>query len=162
MTDTINNTAQNPLATEPIGKLIAKFAIPAIISFLVSAIYNIVDQIFIGQGVGLLGNAATNVAFPLTTISTAIALLIGVGSASNFNLRLGEGHKDKAGHIAGTGITLMIAFGVTLAVVVIAFLDPLLMAFGSTPNVLPYAQTYTGITTLGIPFIIQMCIRDSN
>lgn len=154
MTDTINNTAQNPLATEPIGKLIAKFAIPAIISFLVSAIYNIVDQIFIGQGVGLLGNAATNVAFPLTTISTAIALLIGVGSASNFNLRLGEGHKDKAGHIAGTGITLMIAFGVTLAVVVIAFLDPLLMAFGSTPNVLPYAQTYTGITTLGIPFII--------
>ena len=70
----------NPLATESEGKLIAKFAIPAIISMLVSSLYNIVDQIFIGQGVGLLGNAATNIAFPVSIICTATALLLGIGS----------------------------------------------------------------------------------
>ena len=69
----------NPLATESEGKLIAKFAIPAIISMLVSSLYNIVDQIFIGQGVGLLGNAATNIAFPVSIICTATALLLGIG-----------------------------------------------------------------------------------
>lgn len=73
---------ENPLATESEGKLIAKFAIPAIISMLVSSLYNIVDQIFIGQGVGLLGNAATNIAFPVSIICTATALLLGIGSAS--------------------------------------------------------------------------------
>ena len=85
-TQEINSQAQNPLGTAPVGGLIAKFAIPAIISMLVSAMYNIVDQIFIGQGVGMLGNAATNVAFPVTTIATALALLLGIGGASNYNL----------------------------------------------------------------------------
>lgn len=82
---------RNPLETEKEGKLIAKFAIPAIISMLVSSLYNIVDQIFIGQGVGLLGNAATNIAFPVSIICTATALLLGIGSASNFNLCSGAG-----------------------------------------------------------------------
>lgn len=144
----------NPLATEKVGKLIMTFAIPAIISNLVNALYNIVDQIFIGQGVGLLGNAATNVAFPLTTISTAIALLIGVGAASNFNLKLGANDKEKAGFIAGNAITLMIVFGTLLAVVVIMFLEPLMFAFGATDQVLDYAMTYTGITSFGLPFLI--------
>lgn len=76
---------KNPLATEPVGKLIGKFAIPAVISMLVNALYNIVDQIFIGQGVGMLGNAATNIAFPITIIATAIALLLGIGGASIWN-----------------------------------------------------------------------------
>ena len=79
-------TTKNPLAEEKIGKLIARFAIPAIISMLVSSLYNIVDQIFIGQGVGMLGNAATNIAFPVSIICTATALLLGIGSASNYNL----------------------------------------------------------------------------
>ena len=86
-------TNQNPLATEKISKLIAKFAIPAIISMLVSSLYNIVDQIFIGQGVGMLGNAATNIAFPISTICTATALHLGIGSASNFNLEMGAGNQ---------------------------------------------------------------------
>lgn len=145
---------RNPLATEPIGKLIRKFAIPAIISFLVSALYNIVDQIFIGQGVGMLGNAATNVAFPLTTISTALALLLGIGSASNFNLELGAGNKERARHIAGNGVTVMAIAGVVLAVIVLCFLKPLMLAFGSTEQVLPYAITYTQITAFGIPLLI--------
>ena len=91
----------NPLATESEGKLIAKFAIPAIISMLVSSLYNIVDQIFIGQGVGLLGNAATNIAFPVSIICTATALLLGIGSASNFNLCSGAGDHEKASRIGG-------------------------------------------------------------
>ena len=83
---------QNPLGTEPIGRLLPKFAVPAVISMLVSALYNIVDQIFIGQGVGMYGNAATNVAFPLTTLATALGLLLGIGGASNFNLEIGRAH----------------------------------------------------------------------
>ena len=85
----------NELATQNVGKLIAKFSIPAIISMLVSSLYNIVDQIFIGQGVGLLGNAATNIAFPVTIVCTATALLLGIGSASNYNLKTGAGENEK-------------------------------------------------------------------
>lgn len=80
---------QNPLGYQSLPRLLRTFAVPSIISMLVGSLYNIVDQIFIGQGVGYLGNAATNVSYPLTTVSLAIALLIGVGSASRFSLSLG-------------------------------------------------------------------------
>ena len=144
----------NPLATESEGKLIAKFAIPAIISMLVSSLYNIVDQIFIGQGVGLLGNAATNIAFPVSIICTATALLLGIGSASNFNLCSGAGDHEKASRIAGTGLSMLVICGVIIAAVVLVFLDPLLHLFGVTTKILPYAQDYTGITAFGLPFYI--------
>ncbi|NSC48867.1 MATE family efflux transporter [Dorea longicatena] len=144
----------NPLATESEGKLIAKFAIPAIISMLVSSLYNIVDQIFIGQGVGLLGNAATNIAFPVSIICTATALLLGIGSASNFNLCSGAGDHEKASRIAGIGLSMLVICGVIIAAVVLVFLDPLLHLFGVTTKILPYAQDYTGITAFGIPFLI--------
>ena len=145
---------ENPLATEPAGKLIAKFAIPAIISMLVSSLYNIVDQIFIGQGVGMLGNAATNIAFPISIICTATALLLGIGSASNFNLESGAGNSQKAARIAATGLSMLAMCGVIIAVVVLLFLDPILNICGVTPDVLPYAQDYTGICAVGIPFLI--------
>lgn len=148
------NMETNPLATERIGKLIAKFAVPAIISMLVSSLYNIVDQIFIGQGVGMLGNAATNIAFPVSIICTATALLLGIGSASNFNLSSGEGNHNKAAGIAGTGLAMLGICGIAIAAVVMIFLNPLLQLFGVTPEVLPYAQDYTGITAFGIPFLI--------
>ena len=93
---------------EPVGKLLLQFAVPSTISVLVNSVYNIVDQIFIGQGVGMYGNAATNGAFPITTITTAMALLIGIGGASNFNLELGRKHEEKAKHIAGTGFGSLI------------------------------------------------------
>ena len=144
----------NPLATEKEGKLIAKFAIPAIISMLVSSLYNIVDQIFIGQGVGLLGNAATNIAFPVSIICTATALLLGIGSASNFNLCSGAGDHEKASRVAGTGLSMLVICGVIIAAVVLVFLNPLLHLFGVTAKILPYAQDYTGITAFGIPFLI--------
>lgn len=145
---------RNPLAYVPIGKLLPKFAIPSIISFLVSAMYNIVDQIFIGQGVGQLGNAATTVAFPLVTICTALALLLGVGSASNFNLRMGEGRQEDAERIAGSGLSAIVVSGIALAVIVIVFLKPLLLLFGATQKNLPLAITYTRITSLGYPLVI--------
>ncbi len=144
----------NPLGRDKVGSLLLKFAIPSIISMLVGSLYNIVDQIFIGQGVGMLGNAATNVAFPLTTITTAIALLLGVGGAANFNLSLGAGEKDKAGHFIGNAVSMLIILGVFLCVIVRIFLKPLMLVFGATPDILEYSLTYTGITSFGFPFLI--------
>lgn len=144
----------NPLETEPIGKLIAKFAIPATISMLVSSLYNIVDQIFIGRGVGLLGNAATNVAFPVSIICTATALLLGIGSASNYNLQSGAGKQKRACHIAGTGLSALAISGTVIMLIVLMFLEPLIQLFGVTKEVLPYALDYTRITAFGIPFLI--------
>ncbi len=152
MEETNISQEQNPLGTAPVGGLIGKFAIPAIISMLVSAMYNIVDQIFIGQGVGMLGNAATNVAFPVTTIATALALLLGIGGASNYNLEMGAGREKKASSIAGTALSTLVITGVILAVAVLLFLRPLLSLFGATTDVMPYAVDYLGITAVGLPF----------
>ena len=152
MEETNISQEQNPLGTAPVGGLIGKFAIPAIISMLVSTMYNIVDQIFIGQGVGMLGNAATNVAFPVTTIATALALLLGIGGASNYNLEMGAGREKKASSIAGTALSTLVITGVILAVAVLLFLRPLLSLFGATTDVMPYAVDYLGITAVGLPF----------
>lgn len=154
MEETNISQEQNPLGTAPVGGLIGKFAIPAIISMLVSALYNIVDQIFIGQGVGMLGNAATNVAFPVTTIATALALLLGIGGASNYNLEMGAGREKKASSIAGTALSTLVITGAILAVAVLLFLRPLLSLFGATTDVMPYAVDYLGITAVGLPFYV--------
>lgn len=145
---------QNPLGYEKESSLLKKFAIPSIISMLVSSLYNIVDQIFIGQGVGFLGNAATNVAFPLTTIALAIALLIGIGSASLFSLYLGEKRPERSSSIAGNGISMSVLCSVIYVVLVLLFLEPLLKSFGATSTIMPLALEYTRITTLGVPFLI--------
>ena len=91
-----NENQNNPLGYENEAHLLTTFAIPCIISMLVTALYNIVDQIFIGHGVGMLGNAATNIAFPLSTACTAISLLLGIGSATSFSLKLGAGDEKKS------------------------------------------------------------------
>ena len=154
MEETNISQEQNPLGTAPVGGLISKFAIPAIISMLVSALYNIVDQIFIGQGVGMLGNAATNVAFPVTTIATALALLLGIGGASNYNLEMVAGREKKASSIAGTALSTLVITGAILALAVLLFLRPLLGLFGATTDVMPYAVDYLGITAVGLPFYV--------
>ena len=105
MTDTLNNK-NNPLGFEKESKLLINFAIPCIISMLVNALYNIVDQIFIGRGIGMLGNAATNVAFPLSTTCTAISLLLGIGAASNFSLELGAGNNKNRQNMRQTHLYL--------------------------------------------------------
>lgn len=145
---------RNPLGEEKIGKLLRQYAVPSIISMLVGALYNIVDQFFIGRSVGMLGNAATNVAFPLSTLCTATALLFGVGGAALFSLRLGAGKKRDAAKAVGNATVLLGASGVLLAVLVLVFLEPLMRAFGATADVLGYALTYTGITAYGFPFLV--------
>lgn len=148
------NNHENPLGTQPINPLLARFAIPSIIAMLVSALYNIVDQFFIGRSVGILGNAATNVAFPLTITCTAVSLMCGIGGAANFNLSMGRGKREDAARFAGNAIFLLFSIGLVLCLVVRLFLSPMMVLFGATPDVLDYSLTYTGITSLGFPFLI--------
>lgn len=143
----------NPLGTESIGKLLMKFAIPCVISMLVNSLYNIVDQIFIGQGVGFLGNAATNVAFPIVVISIAFSLLVGDGCAAFLSLKLGEHKMEEAAKGVGNAITMLVIMGITIFVVGSLFMTPLLKIFGATESVLPYAEDYTRIILVGIPFV---------
>lgn len=144
----------NPLGTEKTGTLLARFAIPSIIAMLVSSLYNIVDQFFIGRSVGMLGNAATNAAFPLSITCTALALLCGIGGAANFNLRMGRKEEGEAVKFAGGAIGMMLTLGIMLCILVRIFLKPMMFAFGARDQVLDYALTYTGITSLGFPFLI--------
>ena len=144
----------NPLGYKPVRKLLKSLAIPAIIANLVNALYNVVDQIFIGQGIGYLGNAATNIAFPITTMCLAIGLTLGIGGASNFNLELGKGYPEKSKHTAGTAASTLIIIGIILCISVRIFLEPLMISFGATDKILEYSMEYTGITSYGIPFLL--------
>ncbi len=153
MTQT-NTTQINPLGTEPVGQLLRKFAVPSIVAMLVNALYNMVDQIFIGHSIGELGNAATNVAFPLTTSCTALALLFGIGAASAFNLSMGRGEKDKALYYIGNAAVMMFGSGIVLFLIAELFLDPMLIFFGSPDNVLGLAREYVRIVAVGFPFLI--------
>ena len=121
---------------------------------LVGSLYNIVDQFFIGQRVGELGNAATNIAFPLSTSCLALALLIGIGGSSAFNLAMGSGHEKRAVNIMGNAVVLLAGSGLVLSIITLLFLKPLLLFFGSPKSVLPYAMEYTKITAFGFPFLL--------
>ena len=143
-----------PLRDGKVSSLLTKFAVPSIVAMLDGSIYNIVDQYFIGQCVGVSGNAATNIAFPLAMCCTAIALLAGIGGASNFNLSMGRGHKDIAGYYIGNAIIMLAVLGTILGVGTKIYLDRILYAFGSPEDVLPYARTYVGITSIGFPYLI--------
>ena len=147
-------TIENPMGTQPIKKLLMQLAIPAMIANVVNALYNIVDQIFIGQGVGYLGNAATNIAFPITTICLALGLMTGVGAASNFNLELGRKEVEKARRIAGTAVVQLIVMGILVCLLVQIFLAPLMQLFGATDQIFDYAMEYSRITAYGIPFFL--------
>ncbi len=122
----------------------------------VSSLYNIVDQIFIGRGVGYLGNAATTVSYPFVTICMAIALTIGIGTAARYSLSLGKKQQEEAAAAVGGGITMMFVFGTLYGVLLLLFHRPLLIAFGASENVLDYAVSYTSITAVGMPFLIVM------
>lgn len=150
----METTKENRLGVLPVEQLIRQFAVPSIIAMLVGALYNIVDQFFIGRSIGELGNAATNVAFPLTTSCVAVALLFGIGGASSFNLALGRKQKEQAVHYMGNAAVLLFVLGIVLCLVAQIFLVPMLKFFGSPDRVLAYAITYTRITSLGFPFFI--------
>lgn len=147
--------SDNPLEYEKIPKLLRGFALPSITATLVSSLYNIVDQIFIGQGVGYLGNAATNVSYPLTTICLAISLLIGIGSASRFSIYLGANENKKAANLVGNGVVMMAGAGLIYLILGEIFLSQSLKIFGATEEIMPYAMQYAGITLLGMPFLIM-------
>lgn len=144
----------NPLGTEPVGILLKKFAIPSIIAMLVGSLYNMVDQLFIGNFVGSLGNGATNIQFPLSILNVSIALLCGIGAASTFNLAMGRGETEKAGHYIGNAVFVMIIGGFLLTIVTEIFLEPILLGCGATENILPYAIEYSRICALGYPLFI--------
>lgn len=123
---------------------------------MVASLYNIVDQIFIGRGIGINGNAATNVAFPLTTICVSISLFLGLGGASIYSISLGQGNKKKAADMIGNTIVLSIAFSLIFSIVVRVFVKKFMIMFGATQEVLQYAIDYTSITSIGfIPFVFS-------
>lgn len=125
-----------------------------VIMMVVGSLYNMVDQIFIGQGVGLLGNAATNVAFPITTVVLAISVMLGIGGSANFNLLSGQKKDEEAKKYLGCSFTMQVVIGIVLMLIVLIFLRPILNGFGATESVLPYAVTYARITAFGIPLYI--------
>lgn len=143
---------ENILGKEKISKLIKKFSIPCIISLLVNSLYNIVDQIFIGQGVGYLGNGATNVVFPLVMIGLAFSLMFGDGASAYLSLKLGEKKKDEAKNGVGNGIVLCAIVSVVFCAMTLIFLPVVLKIFGCTDNLKDYAMTYGRIIAIGFPF----------
>lgn len=145
---------ENILGKEKIGKLMRKFSIPCIISMLVNSLYNIVDQIFIGWGVGYLGNGATNIVFPLNMICLAFALMIGDGTSAYLSLKLGEKKKDEAKRGVANGILTSILISIVFFVVILALLPQLLNLFGCTEALRPYALDYGFIIATGLPFMM--------
>lgn len=141
-------------ATEPIGRLIAKFAIPCVISLLVNSLYNIVDQIFIGWGVGYLGNGATNVVFPITIIALALSLMIGDGGAAYLSLKLGEGDLKSARKGVGNAVTMVTVVSIVLMAVFLIFINPILNLFGATDTLRPFALEYGYVIGIGLPFMM--------
>lgn len=150
----MNQNANQYLAEEKISKLLLRFSIPCIMSLLVSSLYNIVDQIFIGRGVGYLGNGATNVVFPITIISLAIALMLGDGSAAYLSLCQGKKDTKSGNKSMGNVVMLLLASGILMAVLFVIFKSQILIAFGATPNNLSYANEYFDFIILGIPFFV--------
>ena len=144
----------NPLGTESVIKLTVRYAVPSVISLVVNSLYKMVDQIFIGQGVGYLGNAATNVIMPMTLILMAIAMMFGNGASSFMSLQLGKKEPVQAAHGVGNMITLTIGAGIFFLVLFEIFLEPLCWLFGARGEVMSYAMDYGRIIVLGFPVFV--------
>lgn len=148
------SSSQNILGTGPIGRLMARFAIPSVTAMLVNTLYNIVDQIFIGRGVGYLGNGAANVVGLITMVTLSLSLWIGDGAAALYSLSLGEGKPERAAQSAGQALTLISAVSLGVMAVCLLFFDPILRLFGCTDVLLPYARDYGFLIVLGLPLIM--------
>jgi putative MATE family efflux protein len=147
----------NPLGTEKVGRLMVRFAVPSIIAMLVNSLDNMVDQVFIGQGVGYLGNAATSIILPLSIALMAIGLMIGDGAATFMALNLGKGDKKAAAHGVGNAIVMIVVASIAMTVVCLVFLEPLCRLFGATDAVLPYALDFGLVMVLGFLFGAICC-----
>ena len=148
---------QLELGQESIGKLLLKYSVPAIIGMMVNALYNVVDRIFIGNipGVGPMAIAGLGVTMPILTILLAFGMLVGVGSATNVSIKLGQGKKEEAQNIIGSGMILTITIGLFLTVIGILFSNQILNMFGASDATLYYAKSYTNIIMLGAVFNIS-------
>ena len=142
---------ENPLGYKSIWRLLASFSGPTIIATLVYSIYNIVDQVYIGQGVGYLGNAATTVSFPITTLMSAISLLISAGGSAYASIRLGEKREDEAERTLSNMLLASLVLGLIYMAVCLLFIKPLLRIFGTTDEIMPYAMDYAPIILIGTP-----------
>ncbi len=140
------------LARDSVPKLLWRFSVPCVLSMLVSALYNIVDQVFIGQGVGYLGNAATNVVYPFTVLALALALAVGDGCASLLSISLGRGDGECAHKSIGNGIVLVAVVAFFLTTVGFVWEDFVLRIFGVTSTCYGYAKEYLDIILVGLPF----------
>ena len=156
MTESIG-VSQNPMESENLKKLIVKFAVPCVIAMVVSALYNIVDQIFIGQGVGYIGNAATTVGFPLIVMVQGFALLFGDGAAAFYSIKLGEKNKKEGAKGIGNAVTMLFITGIIFVVLGYLFLEKILWIYGATNTTISYAFDYMKIVMLSIPFMIISC-----
>ncbi len=149
-------TGNQYLGTERIGKLMRRYAVPCIISLLVGALYNIVDQIFIANAsyLGSYGNAANTVVFPLTVVALAIAVMIGDGCCAFVSMALGRGEADRAKRSVGNAVVLSVGSGVVLTAVYLLFMDSLIAMFGGTVNEETFrcSQEYFFYIALGVPF----------
>ncbi|WP_315080948.1 MATE family efflux transporter [uncultured Clostridium sp.] len=152
----MNNT-QNILGTEPIGKLLLKYSIPAIIGMMVNALYNVVDRIFIGNipGVGPMAITGLGITMPMMSIIIAFGTLIGVGSTTNISIKLGEGKREKAEHIVGNAISLAAIIGVTLTIFGTIFLNKILTIFGASADTIIYAKAYMSVILIGTVFSLM-------
>ncbi len=143
---------ENKLGTERIGRLLFQFSVPTALTLIVNSLYNIVDQIFIGHGVGIDGVAATNVAFPLFILTAALALMIGDGCAANISLALGRKEEEAGEHFFANGLILLLLAGAFVFFVGMLFLKPLLLFFGASAAVVDLSAAYTRILLWGVPF----------
>ena len=150
----MNSNNNEYLANGKIGKLMVKFSLPCIISLLVSSLYNIVDQIFIGRGIGFLANGATNVVFPITILALSVALMIGDGCAAFLSISQGRKDQENIHRSIGNATTLLIVSSVLLTIFFTLTRDSILVSFGATENNIDYAKDYFNIVILGIPFFV--------
>lgn len=144
---------ENILGTQKISKLLIAYSVPGVISMLVNSIYNMVDQVFIGRGVGYLGNGATTVSFPFVQLLLALSIMTSAGTAANAGLNLGRKDQRKADSFIGSGFGLALFWGIMLLIVGELFMVPMLKFFGATPDNLPYAIEYSRIVLIGFPFV---------
>lgn len=145
--------ATQTLGQQPVGKLLWQFSLPAIVGMIVNALYNVVDSIFVGNGVGEVGLTAVTIAFPLMLVMMAFGMLIGVGSSTLVSIRLGENNKVEAEQILGNAVTMIAVLSLLLSGIGLLWLDPLLISLGAEPGVLPYARTFTRIILIGNVFM---------
>lgn len=143
----------NELETTSIPKLLFKFSLPAIIGLLVNALYNIIDGIFVGRGVGKEALAAVTLTLPIITIFMAFIMLIGMGATSLISLKLGQKKEKEAEEVVGNAFIMFLILGIGLTVIGLIFLEPILIFSGASENILPFAKDYLRIVLIGSTFL---------